>query len=122
MTRIAFLICICLGLASLLPAQEDYGTPEERARYQTDRMRAELPLLDQQVEAVHQLNLEYARRVQREVIDTGMNHFSAYFYMQKLIGQKEEELFPLLSARQIEQYSVLKSSVVKMLVARFFGG
>lgn len=122
MARTHLLFAFFLSLTSLLGAQEDYGTPEERARYQTDRMRNELPLREQQVSSVHQLNLKYAKRVQREVIDTGMNHFSAYFHIQNLIAQKEEELFPLLSGQQIEQYRSLKSSVIKMLVARFFGG
>lgn len=112
-----FFLSLCLNTY----AQEDYGTPEERANYQTNEMKAALPLYAHQVAQVHQLNLKYARVVQREVIDAGMNHFSAYFYMQKLIGQKEEELFPLLSNAQIGAYEQLKSSVVKMLLARFFG-
>ena len=61
------------------------------------------------------------RIVQREVIDTGMNHFSAYFYMQNLVDNKEKELFPLLSEPQIKAYLKLKSAVVKSLINRFFG-
>jgi|UPI00059240EB hypothetical protein len=114
-------LAISLLFSLLVQAQEDYGTPEERANYQTDQMKEALPLYPHQIERVHQLNLKYARIVQREVIDTGMNHFSAYFYMQKLIDEKEKELFPLLSQPQVTAYEKLKSSVVKMLLARFFG-
>lgn len=116
-----FSLAFCLFFVLVLQAQEDYGTPEERANYQTDQMKGALPLYPGQIERIHQLNLKYSRIVQREVIDTGMNHLSAYFYMQKLINRKEEELFPLLSSSQIRAYENLKSAVVKTLIARFFG-
>ncbi len=114
-------LAISLLFFLLVQAQEDYGTPEERANYQTDQMKEALPLLPNQIEGVHQLNLKYARIVQREVIDAGMNHFSAYFYMQNLVDNKEKELFPLLSESQIKAYLKLKSAVVKSLITRFFG-
>lgn len=114
-------LAISLLFSLLVQAQEDYGTPEERAHYQTDQMKEALPLLPHQIERVHQLNLKYARMVQREVIDAGMNHFSAYFYMQNLVDNKEKELFPLLSESQIKAYRKLKSAVVKSLITRFFG-
>ncbi|WP_282778471.1 hypothetical protein [Phaeodactylibacter xiamenensis] len=114
-------LAIFLLFSLMIKAQGNYGTPEERANYQTDQMKKALPLHPHQIERVHQLNLKYARMVQREVIDTGMNHFSAYFYMQKLIEKKEEELFPLLSEPQIKAYLKLKSAVVKSLINRFFG-
>lgn len=115
------IIPLCLALFATAQAQEGYGTPEERANYQTSQMKEVLPLYRHQVDPVHRLNLKYARIVQQEVIDAGMNHFSAYFYLQKLIKNKEEELFPILSAAQIRAYEELKSSTVRMLVNRFFG-
>lgn len=121
MTLKYLILPLLLACSATIQAQEDYGTPEERANYQTEQMKEALPLYAYQVQQTHQLNLKYARIVQREVIDTGMNHFSAYFYMQKLIEQKEVELFPLLSQSQIRAYEGLKSSVIKMLLARFFG-
>ena len=113
------ILAFCLFCTLALQAQEDYGTPEERANYQTEQMKGALPLYPDQIERVHRLNLKYSRIVQREVIDTGMNHFSAYFYMQKLVKNKEKELFPFLSESQIEAYKKLKSAVVRSLINRF---
>lgn len=117
----ATILMLFLSLGLIAHAQEDYGTPEERANYQTDQMKDALPLYEHQLDPVHHLNLKYSRIVQKEVIDTGMNHFSAFFYMQKLIHKKEEELYPLLSQPQIKAYEKLKSAVVKSLIARYFG-
>ncbi|MCB0563727.1 MAG: hypothetical protein KDD01_05055 [Phaeodactylibacter sp.] len=98
----------------------EYGAPEERAGRMTERMEEELPLRSAQVKAIYALNLKYARRIQREVIDTDMNKLSGYFRIRSINKEKEEELLPLLDSRQKEQYEKMKVEATRELLARFF--
>ena len=98
----------------------EYGAPEERAGRMTERMEEELPLRSDQVKAIYALNLKYARRIQREVIDTDMNKLSGYFRIRSINKEKEEELLPLLDSRQKEQYEKMKVEATRELLARFF--
>ena len=98
----------------------EYGAPEERAGRMTERMEEELPLRSDQVKAIYALNLKYARRIQREVIDTDMNKLSGYFRARSINHEKEEELLPLLDSRQKEQYEKMKVEATRELLARFF--
>ena len=98
----------------------EYGAPEERAGRMTKRMEEELPLRSAQVKAIYALNLKYARRIQREVIDTDMNKLSGYFRARSINHEKEEELLPLLDSRQKEQYEKMKVEATRELLARFF--
>ncbi len=97
-----------------------YGAPEDRAGRMTREMEQGLPLRPEQVGPVHALNLKYARIVQREVVDTGMNKFSAYLRVQKINREKETELLPLLDAGQRERYELLKAAAIRKAWARFF--
>lgn len=98
----------------------EYGAPEERAGRMTERMEEELPLRSAQVKAIYALNLKYARRIQREVIDTDMNKLSGYFRIRSINKEKEEELLPLLDSQQKEQYEKMKVEATRELLARFF--
>ena len=98
----------------------EYGAPEERAGRMTERMEEELPLRSAQVKAIYALNLKYARRIQREVIDTDMNKISGYFRIRSINKEKEEELLPLLDSRQKEKYEKMKVEATRELLARFF--
>ena len=111
-----------LFIATAIHAQStpEYGTPEERAGRMTGRMREGLPLRSAQVDTIYALNLKYARRIQREVIDTDMNKLSGYFRARSINQEKEEELLPLLDSRQKEQYEKMKVEATRELLARFF--
>ena len=98
----------------------EYGAPEERAGRMTERMEEELPLRSAQVKAIYALNLKYARRIQREVIDTDMNKLSGYFRIRSINKEKEEELLPLLDSRQKEKKKKMKVEATRELLARFF--
>lgn len=100
--------------------QSEYGAPEERADKMTSRMREGLSLSATQADAIHALNLKYARRIQQEVIDTGMNKLSAYFRIRNINKEKEQELLPLLDQQQKEQYAKMKEEATKELLSRFF--
>lgn len=86
----------------------------------TGKMEEGLGLRPNQIDSIHALNLKYARRIQKEVIDTGMNKVSAYFRIRSINKEKEEELFPLLDARQREAYDEMKAKATQELLARFF--
>ncbi|MCO6479190.1 MAG: hypothetical protein J5I94_21325 [Phaeodactylibacter sp.] len=110
---------LCINPLSV-QAQSEYGTPEERAAKMTSRMREGLSLSDTQAGAIHALNLKYARRIQKEVIDADLNKVQAYFRIRNINKEKEQELLPLLDERQKKQYEQMKSEATKELLSRFF--
>ncbi|MCB0549698.1 MAG: hypothetical protein KDD19_19150 [Phaeodactylibacter sp.] len=122
MKNLIFLLPLFFLQVSWLSAQSpaEYGTPEERASRMTGKMEEGLGLRPNQIDSIHALNLKYARRIQKEVIDTGMNKVSAYFRIRSINKEKEEELFPLLDARQREAYDEMKAKATQELLARFF--
>jgi len=118
---ISFFALLSFNLAlAQAQASSEHGTPEERAGRMTGRMEEELPLRAGQVGSIHALNLKYARRIQREVIDTGMNKVSTYFRIKSINNEKEAELLPLLDAGQKENYEKMKTEATRLLWARFF--
>lgn len=100
-------------------AQQNYGSPEERARQMTAEMHRAMQFEKAQKDSIYRLNLKYARRIQKEVIDRQLNVWRQYNQVKKINKLKEKELFPLLSETQRIAYEALKKEKTKELWKRF---
>ena len=101
-------------------AQNDFGTPEERAEKMTGEMHKAMCLSKNQKDSIHVLNLKYARRIQQEVIDTELNTWQQYRQAKKINRSKEKELLPLLTTEQRTAYETLKEAKTKEMWKRIF--
>jgi hypothetical protein len=100
-------------------AQHDnskYGTPEQRATLMTERMKKELPLRDDQHQVIYKINLRYAQKVQKEIIDAGLSTLSWYSKGMKINNLKEKELKPLLTESQFKVYQKMKSEAMQKML------
>ena len=73
-------------------------TPAERASLQTELMKSKLALTPEQTQAVADLNLKYANRME-PIIKGSSNSLSKMFQMRK-INNEETELKRILSSQQ----------------------
>ena len=116
-----FLIILLFSLGSTItmqaqaPQSKPYGTPQERAKLQTEKMKMALPLRPDQFDAVYSLNLKYAEIMQKEVFDQGASQWSMYTKGSQINKRKEVELQKLLSAAQFKNYEKLKAEMRKQM-------
>lgn len=115
-----FLIILLFSLGSITmqaqaPQGQPYGTPRERAKLQTEKMKVALPLRADQFDAVYSLNLKYAEIMQKEVFDQGASQWSMYTKGSQINKRKEVELQKLLSAAQFKNYEKLKAEMRKQM-------
>ncbi|AEE52694.1 hypothetical protein [Haliscomenobacter hydrossis] len=115
-----FLIILIFSLCSIMvqaqaPQSKSYGTPQERAKLQTEKMKTALPLRSDQFDAVYALNLKYAEIMQKEVFDQGASQWSMYTQGSQINKRKEVELKKLLSAAQFKNYEKLKAEMRKQM-------
>ena len=119
---------LCLGLAVILfvfgmPqafAQLDElknTTPGERASFQTELMRSKLVLTAEQTQAVADLNLKYANRME-PIIKGSANSLSKMFQMRKINNEKETELKRILSPQQWEKFDASRDEMRQQFEAQ----
>ena len=93
-----------------------FGTPVERAKLQTEKMKAALPLRADQIDKIYSLNLKYAQIMQKEVFDQGASQWTMYTKGSEINKRKEKELKPLLSEAQLKNYEKLKAEMRKQIL------
>jgi Spy/CpxP family protein refolding chaperone len=117
MKRLIYFIIFLAFAAFMLPlnsyAQNNTGeqfrkhrgntTPEERADFQTNRMKDLLNLSDEQTEKVREINLKYAKENQ-EVFKSEATREEKRDKLRDLHEQKENELKAVLSEEQYEKF------------------
>ena len=94
-----------------------FGTPVERAKLQTEKMKAALPLRADQIDKIYSLNLKYAQIMQKEVFDQGASQWTMYTKGSEINKRKEKELKPLLSEAQLKNYEKLKAEMRKQMLS-----
>ena len=110
------MLSLCsITIQAQAPQSQAYGTPRERAKLQTEKMKAALPLRADQFDAVYTLNLKYAEIMQKEVFDQGASQWSMYTKGSQINKRKEVELQKLLSAAQFKNYEKLKAEMRKQM-------
>ena len=97
--------------------ESPFGTPVERAKLQTEKMKTALPLRADQIDKIYTLNLKYAQIMQKEVFDQGASQWTMYTKGSEINKRKEKELKPLLSEAQIKNYEKLKAEMRKQMLS-----
>ncbi len=97
--------------------ESPFGTPKERAKLQTEKMKAALPLREDQIDKIYTLNLKYAQIMQKEVFDHGASQWTMYTKGSEINKRKEKELKPLLSEAQLKNYEKLKAEMRKQMLS-----
>ena len=124
-------IIICLVLATFMLPLTSYSqvrgdrarglykhsTPEERAAFQTDRMKTDLNLSDEQTAKVKEINLKYAKENQ-EVFKSDITREEKKNKMHELYEQKQNELKTVLTAEQYEKLQAEKKEMRRQLRER----
>jgi hypothetical protein len=98
-------------------AESPFGTPAERAKLQTEKMKAALPLRADQIDKIYTLNLKYAQIMQKEVFDQGATQWTMYTKGSEINKRKEKELKPMLSEAQLKNYEKLKAEMRKQMLS-----
>lgn len=97
--------------------ESPFGTPVERAKLQTEKMKTALPLRTDQMDKIYTLNLKYAQIMQKEVFDQGASQWTMYTKGSEINKRKEKELKPLLSEVQLKNYEKLKAEMRKQMLS-----
>jgi len=122
--RIPFLIPVIALLISAVPVASltaeteaekieeviDRTTPEGRAASQTQQMKKELGLNQDQIDKVREINLKYARKVQTTV-DGSEEEIQELRQMQEIGEEKDREMKAVLSAEQFSKYLAMKEQI-----------
>jgi len=106
-----------ISLQAQSNASSPFGTPQERAKLQTEKLKKALPLREEQVPSVHALNLKYAEIMQKEVFDQGASQWTMYSKGSEINKRKEKELKKLLSDAQFKNYEKLKAEMRKQMMS-----
>ena len=92
-------------------------TPVERASLQTELMKSMLALTPEQTQAVADLNLKYANRME-PIIKGSSNSLSKMFQMRKINNEKETELKRILSSQQWEKFDASRDEMRQQFEAQ----
>jgi Spy/CpxP family protein refolding chaperone len=92
-------------------------TPEERAEFQTNRMKALLNLSDEQTEKVREIYLKYAKENQ-EVFNLKIPREEKKNKLRAIYDQKQNELKKILSEEQYEKYRSKKEEMKEQIKER----
>lgn len=92
-------------------------TPGERASLQTELMKSKLALTAEQTQAVADLNLKYANRME-PIIKGSSNSLSKMFQMRKINNEKETELKRILSPQQWEKFDASRDEMRQQFEAQ----
>ena len=113
-TAVALSVVIALLVsAPTVFAQMDklkQSTPQERARIQTDMMKAKLGLSPDQLTKVAAINEKYAQQMQ-PIIQSSEGPFMRMRQMREVSTAKEAELKGVLSADQFQKYLAEKEEM-----------
>ncbi|MFT4024829.1 MAG: hypothetical protein QM664_13720 [Flavihumibacter sp.] len=110
MKKLIIVLCFIIS-AGIAVAQEPGGghkTPEERAKAQSEKMKSELKLTDDQYTKIYDLNLKYAKK--SDEIRSGSNDRTAKMKaVTDAMDEKDKEIKGILDAGQYEKYEAMKA-------------
>jgi hypothetical protein len=92
-------------------------TPEERADFQTNRMKELLNLSDEQTAKVREINLKYAKENQ-EAFNLNVPREEKKNKLRAIYEQKQNELKRVLSEEQYEKYRSEKQEMMEQIKER----
>lgn len=118
-------LLLCGGLAFGQLSMKDiksghYGTPESRTVQADSMMRQGLSLNEKQVKLVHDLNLKYARRVEKEVVQANMGDWARYRKLSAIQNEKDAELKKVLNVEQFDKYAKKRDDLFWQAMKDYF--
>lgn len=109
-------LCLALSLTAFAQ-QRQVGTPDMRAKRQTERMNESLKLSEAQLTSVSAINLKYAQEMQ-PVLQDGERNLKTARQARDIMQRKDKELKAVLDATQYQQYEQMKDELRKELKQR----
>jgi hypothetical protein len=127
--RVPFLISIIALSISVFPAAGadgegeakeikeiiDKTTPQGRAAFQTQEMKRELGLNQDQIDKVREINLKYARKAETTV-DASQGGSRKLGEMKEISDEKDREMKVVLSSEQYDKYLAMKEQMRKKML------
>lgn len=103
---------LLLGLATQAQSMDDFkhSTPEQRAKAQTEYLKANLQLDDQQTQKIAEINLKYAQKMEPVIKGSGGN-LSKMKTAKNINAQKEAEYKQVFTSDQYKKYAELKDDM-----------
>ncbi|MDR1865161.1 MAG: hypothetical protein LBR08_06270 [Bacteroidales bacterium] len=103
-----FFVIITLMVATLAigTAQErrNFGTPEERAKNQTERLHQLLQLTDEQKTKINAVNLELAKKLEADLQNNREDREAMRTKMQEAETAREKKYKEILTDEQLKKY------------------
>lgn len=98
----------------------NYGTPEQRTADLNQSMQQGLQLTKDQMTKVSEINLRYARRNEKEVVQQQMSDWSKYRKISAIQSEKDNELKKVLTSEQFNKYQKKRDEAMWQAVKSFF--
>ena len=111
--RLSCAVLLLLATVSTVSAQFarlKNTTPEQRAKLQTELMKAKLDLTPDQDGKIAALNLKYAQKME-PVIKSDDGYFAELRAVKAINDEKEAELKQLLTPAQFDKYIAAKEEI-----------
>lgn len=90
----------------------DYQPPETRAAQIDTWMKNDLQLRDDQINPIHDINLRYALRTERDIAKADISMWSKYLKIKDIQDEKDEELKRILDKSQFKKYAAFRDDVL----------
>ncbi|GAB3709800.1 hypothetical protein GCM10027592_46290 [Spirosoma flavus] len=106
------ILCISLFfIATISSAQQrQVGTPEERANWQTIRMKEALNLSPDQEKSVSEINLKYAQQAQ-PLLENGGRNLKTLREARSIMKNKNKDMKDVLTSDQFKQYQAIREEM-----------
>lgn len=103
---------LLLGLATQAQSMDDFkqSTPEQRAKAQTEYLKTNLQLDDQQTQKIAEISLKYAQKMEPVIKGSG-GKLSKMKTAKNINAQKEAEYKQVFTSDQYKKYAELKDDM-----------
>ena len=108
LSAVAVLLWLLAATASfaLQPPRGPQQTPEQRAQHMTEKMVNGLGLNDKQAQAVEEINLRYAQKIDEARRNPNASRTQKFDRIEELFRQKDNELKGVLTKEQFDRFKV----------------
>jgi methionine-rich copper-binding protein CopC len=119
MARLVFVVFLSLGFAAQAQSREDLkqSTPEQRAQLQTEYLKNNLHLDEQQTQKVADINLKSAQKME-SVLNGSGGKLSKMKTAKNINKEKEAGYKEVLTSEQYKQYQELKEDMKEKMKER----
>lgn len=116
MKKVALLLMVMFAVVTLSAQKGQKGTPEERAKWQTEALTEKLELTKEQQEKVYDICLKSAQSMPQRGENVDREKMREQF--QKTQKEKDEAIKALLTEEQQKKYDELQAEMQKRMKNR----